>query len=225
MSTHNSVTKRVMAGFASLLLCSFAVVHTASADVLYDAFVDFEISDGEQGWGVFTGQYTDAHQPDIQGPTSSILTASPAGGIITSTGNLYSMSTVPTYNVQATFLDDAKDYTSVALQMATTGTYNANSFAVGGAAPDEFVKFHEEFFAGFTYNYYRAEWYGLNSSSVVGATITGTPFQVHQSLAAMRFDYRNTDNSSYNLQSVPEPGALSMIAALFGLAGFRRRRR
>ena len=224
MSTRNSVTKKVTAGFASLLLFSFVVVHTASADVLYDAFVDFEVSDGEQGWGVFTGQYTDAHQPDIQGPTSSILTASPAGGIITSTGNLYSMNTVPTFDVQATFLDDTEAFTSVALQMATTGSYSASNFDIGGAAPDEFAQFYAKDSAGFTYNYYRAEWYGLNSSSVIGATITGTPFNVHQSLAALRFDYVNTGSDSYNMQSVPEPGALSLMAALFGFVGLRRRR-
>ena len=224
MSAHFSVMKKVTSTFAATLLCSFVVMNPASADVLYNAFVDFEVSDGEQGWGVFTGQYTDAHQPDMTGPTSSILLATPAGGIITSTGNLYSMGTVPSFNVQLTSLDDTEDYTSVAFQFATTGTYAASSFDLGGAAPDEFAKYAEKDSAGFTYNYYRAEWTGFTSNSFYSATMTGTPFDVHQSLAAARFDYVNTGNASYNMQSVPEPGALSVMVAICGLAGFRRRR-
>ncbi|MCH2179881.1 MAG: hypothetical protein MK106_13865 [Mariniblastus sp.] len=225
MSAHYSVMKKVTAVFTGTLLCSFVVMNAASADVLYDAFVDFEVSDGEQGWGDFTGQYTDAHQPDQTGPTSSILLASPAGGIVTSTGNLYSMSTVPTYNVQVTSVDNTEDYTSVALQVATSSSaYTASSFALGGAAPDEFANYQYKDSGGFTYQYYRAEWTGLNASSFYSMTMTGAPFAVHQSLAAARVDYVNTSDSSYNMQSVPEPAAFSVMVALCGLAGFRRRR-
>ncbi|MCH2183482.1 MAG: PEP-CTERM sorting domain-containing protein [Mariniblastus sp.] len=221
--THGLYGKWIM-GFTGLMLSVCMFGSSSFGDELYDQFLGLVTSDGEIGWDVFQGAYTDTHTPDITGAANSGISVSPAGGIVTSTGNLYSLNTVPTFTISLAELNDDQDYTSVALQVATTGAYGANNFTLGGLSPTEFFKTGETVSAGFTYSYYWAEWQGVDSDEDLTAIMAGTPFNIHQSLAAVRFDYKNTGNSAYNMQAVPEPSSFAMMAVVASFIGLRRRR-
>lgn len=178
---------------------------------------------GEFGWDDFgtTGSpYTGPHAPDQLGFGSSI-TAN-AGGLITSTNNLYSFFSVPQWNVNLDGLTTSSAFTSVAVQFATSSTYSATQFSIGGQTPDEFIFLGPgPTIGGFPVNLYWAEWQGLAATSSLTVSLFGTG--QHQSLAGVKATYFNT-GSLFNISIVPEPSAMGVLWLCVGLAALRRRR-
>ena len=82
-------------------------------------FLLFETPDqavaSEYGWDLFNGFYNQPHASSI-GDTSAVLTATPPGGFVSSTSNLYAFETVPTYTFTLSGLNNAQSQTSVLLQ-------------------------------------------------------------------------------------------------------------
>ena len=209
--------------FAMIFATGFFSDH-AQADLMDDFANVTGTPTGEFGWDDFglTGSpYEGPHAPDKFGSSSSNITAN-AGGIITSTNNLYSFFSIPEWSVDLADLDVAESHTSLAVQFATSATYNAAQFSLAGSAPDEF-----EFLGpgpdngGFSLNLYWAEWQGLNAATDYSVQLLGTG--QHQSLAGVKASYFNTSDSNYNISAVPEPGSLGILASLLGVISLRRR--
>jgi hypothetical protein len=177
---------------------------------------------GEFGWDDFgtTGSgYTGPHLPDQTGVGSSI-TAN-AGGIITSTKNLYSFFSIPTWNVNLSGLDLAQPFTSIAVQFAVSTDYSVGQFSLGGQLPDEFVYLGDgPVVGGFPVKLFWAEWQGLAADSEYTISLNGTG--QHQSLLGVKASYFNTI-TPYNIRAIPEPGASCFLVGILGLALMRNR--
>lgn len=202
--------------FASQITC---------ADVI-DAFADVAGNPtGEFGWDDFgtTGSpYEGPHDPDQFGAGSSL--SANTGGLITTTNNLYSFFSVPTWNVDLNGLVTDDAFTSVAVQFATSSSYDSAQFTLGGVAPDEFSFLGQgPEIGGFPINLYWAEWQGLDAASSYSIQLQGTG--QHQSLAGAKASYFNTSSSSFDISAVPEPTSMAVVGLLMGLLTFRRGRK
>jgi hypothetical protein len=180
--------------------------------------------DGEFGWDVFSGNYAGPHAPDVlsSGGMAS-LSAAPAGGIITSTQNLYSFFTTPTWQFSMNDLKHDLAFSSVAIQLVASGNYSADQFLLDGQQPAEFFQFGQVTLGGFDTRFYWAEWQGLTSASRFTANLAAPDGAQHLSLAAAKISYFNT-STVYDIQAIPEPSVLG-LGQLLVLVGLVRRRR
>lgn len=180
---------------------------------------------GEFLWDDFSGSYGDAHAPD-QGSTgtgNATLTPVPDGGVITSTGNLYSLNTIPTWTIDLTFLETGEDYHSLAVQIATSSVLDISRFSLDGLAATEFVDLGQRAnIGGFPYNFYWAEWQGVTARADASIEVAG--LGPHEGMAGAKVTYFNTASSQFDISAVPEPGTgLLLLAATAGVLLRRRR--
>ncbi|QEG24297.1 PEP-CTERM sorting domain-containing protein [Mariniblastus fucicola] len=221
---------------AAIFVLSVSVLSSSAfADEIGYFAGSAEASDGDFGWDVFSGAWSDTHQSQF---ASGIGTAElvigggaptmPPGGV-TETGDIYTHdASNPTFDFTLTGLDSSEAFTSVVLQFATTQTtLDASAFELGGAAPDEFISLGQDGSVpfgqtSFPYNFYWAEWIGVDSATTLNASIDIGSFRV---IGGAKATYYNTDSALNvtNVSAVPEPsaGVLSILVALFAV---RRRR-
>ena len=183
--------------------------------------------DGEFGWDDFgtTGTpYSGPHEPDqmIDGTGIGRLAVTP-GGVITSTANLYSFFSTPTWTFELDGLKTSEGYTSITIQVAVSPSLTETNFTLDGQNPDQLINLGQRAsIGGFPYNFYWAEWQGLAGSASYTIDVTGTG--QHQSLAGAKATYFNT-SSSYDITSaVPEPSSFLVTSAVLGLVWLRRRK-
>jgi len=180
--------------------------------------------DEEFGWDDFglNGEaYEGPHLPDQFGDISNITANS--GGLITTTNNLYSFTTVPNWSVNLDDLNQDLPFTSLVVQFAASATYDGSQFTLGGNVPNEFLSFDGPEIGGFPYTIYWAEWQGLSAASSYSVTLAGTG--QHQSLAGAQASYFNSSDSSFDITAVPEPGSAGLLLVASALMLVRRRRR
>lgn len=229
------IAVRDRARFAGTVLFGLMFVATpllvsspAAADVIGFFNMVAGNPNGEFGWDDFgtTGSpYQGPHATDqfTWGNGQSLIEVTP-GGMITGTNNLYSFFSVPTWDFSMSSLDSSAPFTSLVLQISSSAELDGNNFSLGGLNPDEFVDLGQRTeIGGFPYNFYWAEWQGLSAAPSLGIQVFGTG--QHQSLAGAQLTYFNT-TSSFNINSVPEPGSAGIVAGLLACVatGFRRRR-
>ena len=215
--------RKLLSALTGMIFATLLLEGNVCADIIGE-FKDLQTQGGEWGWDDFgtTGSaYSDAHLADQFGSGSSI-SASPAGGLITSTKNLYSMFTVPTFSVDLSGLDDTDNFTSLVVQFAASGSYDASHFSLDGNNPDELVTWIGTQTSGDSINMYWAEWQGLTADTDYSVSLQGTG--QHQSLAGVKASYFNTGNSAFNMTPVPEPGTFTAMGLLAGMVALRRRR-
>ena len=131
-------------------------------------YVLFETENGNPsavyGWDIFSGFYSQPHENSI-GESTAILTAAPAGGVVSSTANLYSFFTVPAFTVSLSELPTTEPFTSVAFQLAATEIIDGTRLI---PLPNEFIDLGVRSTLGFEgdeidVHYYWVQWEGLDA--------------------------------------------------------------
>jgi len=217
--------KRQWIGMLIMVLCFFTQgVRWASADDISNLLMIQGAATGEFGWDNFSGEYVGPHAPDrfSNGMGSGLISVNP-GGVITSTQNLYSLFSTPTWSISMSGMDSSESFTSVVIQLAASGEYTADQFLLNGAAPNEFFTFGQLNIGGFTTDLYWAQWEGLSAMDSFVATLAAPTGSVHRSLAATKVTYFNTA-TPYTIQAVPEPSLIGLLGmSSIGLLLRRRR--
>ena len=150
-----------------------------------------EIANSVFGWDVFSGDYIGPHASTL-GSSGGLLSVSPAGGLISSTSNLYAFFTFPSYTVSLSNLDSSEGFTSIVVQIATTEIIDETRFS---QTPDDFEFLGERGSLGFDgddipINFYWAEWIGMPAISSFEVEITGA--EEHVSFCSAHASYFNT---------------------------------
>ena len=150
-----------------------------------------EPSDSVFGWDLFVGGYPGPHASSLD-DAGGVLTVSPAGGLISSTGNLYAFFTIPTYTVSLNDLETSEAFTSVVVQVATTEVLDESRFSL---VPDEFEFLGARASLDFDgdqipINYYWAEWNGMTASPDFEVSVSGAA--EHVSFCSVRASHFNT---------------------------------
>lgn len=202
---------------------------TVSADAISFFLPVAGEASGRWGWDHFgtTGSsYAGPHAPDqfASGIGSSSLAVSPAGGLITASGNLYSFFTVPVWTFAMQGLSTSENYSSVVVQVALSEALPASSFTLAGEVPDEFLELGTlTSIGGFPYHFYWAEWQGLDAAASFQIRI-GAAGQ-HSSLAGASAAWFNT-SAPFDIRAVPEAISPLWLAGIgIGLGVCRRRHR
>lgn len=184
------VTSHAIQAFLMIFLGTITVDQVGGQE-----YVLFENENGNPnavyGWDIFSGFYPQPHENTF-GDSIAIITAAPAGGVVSSTGNLYSFFTVPTFTVSLTELQTAEPFTSVAIQLALTEIIDVTSFS---QLPTEFIDLGVRTTIGFEgseidVHYYWVQWEGLDASSAYDFSVE--LLGMHVVLTAARVAYFNT---------------------------------
>ncbi len=234
-SVSSSVSSLPMSLFALVLSCLLVPVISSSTHAQEIPFRDIVgAPDGEFGWNTFSGHFTDdyagPHDPDLfttgTGTANITVTSSGEGaGMITNggNGNLYSFFSTPTWEFNASDLKQDLLFTSIGIQLVSSGTYDLANVLIGDRSPDEFTTLVTQG-EGMTRLYLHwAAWNGLTRSSDYTATFAAPAGTQHISLAAAKFSYFNTDDQNFRITAIPEP--TSAVALMLLGAGFALRRR
>lgn len=219
---------RTLAAFTVAALSSvLASDSRTSADVVQYFDTVSGTASGEFAWDDFgtTGtSYAGPHAPDqfATGSGSAAISVT-EGGLITSTNNLYSFFSVADWTHSLASAESSQAYTSIALQVAVSPTLTAADFQINGMNPDQFIDLGQRAaVGGFDYNFYWAEWQGLDAAATYDIIVSGTG--EHESYAGAQLTYFN-DSSVIDISAVPEPGSACILApALLGVLTLRRRR-
>ena len=121
-----------------------------------------------------------------------MLSVSPAGGLVSSTSNLYAFFTFPNYTISLDQLDTSEAFSTIVVQIATTEEIDETQFNL---PPDDFVSLGVRGsldFEGdqFPINVYWAEWTGISAMSEFEVEIAGAI--EHASFVSARAAFYNT---------------------------------
>ena len=182
---------RLMTLFAALIAVTGSGLGLLPAQE-YSLFeIENELASSTYGWDVFSGAYPGPHTSTLDNTVGS-LSVFPAGGLISSTGNLYAFFTFPVYTISIEDLDNGQPFVSVVVQIATTEVIDETRFDL---PPDEFEFLGERASLDFEgdsipINFYWAEWSGMPATNEFEVDITGT--LEHVSFCGARVSYFNT---------------------------------
>lgn len=172
-------------------LCCLAASHPANGQEYLEFEIENESANATYGWDFFVGAYPEQHASSLD-DSGAELSVAPAGGVVSSTGNLYSLFTIPTYTFLLQQLDDSLEFTSVVVQVATTEIIDETRLS---QPPTEFIflgargslEFDNDVFP---INYYWIEWQGMASTTNFEVELAGA--EIHTSFCSARASYFNT---------------------------------
>ena len=177
--------------FPSLILL-IAMFHSQATGQEYLLFeTENQKANSVYGWDFFSGAYPEPHESNLD-DADAFLTVTPAGGLISSTANLYAFFTVPTYTFTFCGLENSEAFSTLVLQIATTEIIDETRFDI---PPSEFIELGELSSLPFDGDelpvyFYWVEWTGLPATSDFEVAVEG--MQMHASFCGARAAHFNS---------------------------------